>query len=144
MSLHLLILRLRVLVILHNKYVALARVAQLVGASSHNWKVLGSIFGPGTCDTWSEPIWEATDWCSSLTWMFLSLTWMFLSLPQYFRLSGFLARFYMRRKGVLWTPSCLNGPFKDQSHRERQGCMDALGQQRISPCLPVEIETFQK
>ena len=48
-----------------------------------NQKVLGSIPGQGTClgfrfVPWSRPVQEATDWCFSLTWIFLCLSPSFL------------------------------------------------------------------
>ena len=68
---------------------ALASVAQWVGCHPANWKVMGSIPGQGTClccgfGPWSRfspqlgHMQGATDWCFSLTLMFLSLIF---SLP---------------------------------------------------------------
>ena len=74
---------------LKKKRLALAGVAQLVRASSHNQKVAGLIFSWGTylgCgfDPWSMHVWSPVwthlggNQCFSLTLMFLSLP---LSLP---------------------------------------------------------------
>ena len=57
---------------------ALAGMAQLVGASSHNPKVVGSISSEGAylgCrfNPWSRCLQEATNQCCSLALMFLSL-----------------------------------------------------------------------
>ena len=73
---------------------ALASVAQLVGASSSNQKVVDLIPGDGTFlgtgfdpgpglgvyDPQSRCVWEATNQCFSLTLIFLSLS-LPLSLP---------------------------------------------------------------
>ena len=58
-------------------------MAQLVGHQLTKQKVAGLIVGQDTCldcgfGPWSERLWEATHWCFSLTWMFLSLSF---SLP---------------------------------------------------------------
>ena len=56
----------------------LAGVAHLVGVSSHNQRVVGSIPGQGTYlgfgfSPWSWSVQEATNWCSCLSLKFLSL-----------------------------------------------------------------------
>ena len=45
----------------------LAGMAQLVGASSYNWKVAGSIPGQGTCLGWGFDPWSGHIW--SLVWV---------------------------------------------------------------------------
>ena len=62
----------------HTHTQALASVVQLVGASSCNQKVAGSIPSQGTClgckfNPQSRYIWEATNRCFFFTSMFLSL-----------------------------------------------------------------------